>query len=427
MTHFVGLDVSVKETSVCVVDGAGKVLCERKVPTEPDDIAVLLTSIGGDYVRVGIEAGPLSQWLMSGLAEAGLPMVCVETRHMKALLKAQQINKSDRNDARGIAQMMRVGLFKPVHVKTLAAQEQRMLLTSRRLIQRKLLDIECDMRGTLRNFGLKVGVVSMAGYEARIRHLVEGFPKLAAIVEPLLTVRRVMRQQLATLHKMLLDTVRHDPVCRRFMTAPGVGPVVALTYRASVDQPHRFVHSRAVGAHAGLTPKRHQSGETDYDGGISKCGDTMLRAMLYEAAQSMLTHSKKWAWLKAWGVRVAQRRGMRRATVAVARRLAVILHRMWVDGPTSAGATAPVPSHRQRDGTASLIRRSTGSASAGRCPHGDDGWREFVTSADPPARGDKDARKIEPLHPSYPIMRWPRANLEEKQEPRVATSVRANR
>src|SRR6202790_3141081 len=130
MTHFVGLDVSVKETSVCVVDGAGKVLCERKVPTEPDDFAVLLTSIGGDYVRVGIEAGPLSQWLMSGLAEAGLPMGCVAARHMKALLKAQQINKSDRNDARGIAQMMRVVLFKPVHVKTLASQERWIQLTT---------------------------------------------------------------------------------------------------------------------------------------------------------------------------------------------------------------------------------------------------------------------------------------------------------
>src|ERR1700751_5265963 len=225
MMHFVGLDVSVKETSVCVVDGAGKVLCERKVPTEPDDIAVLLTSVGGDYVRVGIEAGPLSQWLMSGLAEAGLPMICVETRHMKALLTAQQINKTDRNDARGIAQMMRVGLFKPVHVKTLAAQEQRMLLTSRKLLQRELLDMESDLRGTLRNFGLKVGVVSRSRYEARVRELVEGFPRLAAIVEPLLSVRRVMRQQFAVLHKMLLDMVRGDPVCRRLMTAPGVGAV----------------------------------------------------------------------------------------------------------------------------------------------------------------------------------------------------------
>src|SRR5437764_2585205 len=246
--------------------------------------------------------------------------------------EAQQVNKTDRNDARGIAQMMRVGLFKPVHVKTLVAQEQRMLLTSRKLLQRKLLDLESDLRGTLRNFGLKVGVVSGGRYEARVRELVAGFARLAAIAEPLLNVRRVMRQQLAVLHKMLLDTVRDDPVCRRLMTAPGVGAVVALTYRATVDQPQRFVHSRAVGAHVGLTPKRYQSGEIDYDGGVSKCGDALLRTMLYEAAHSLLTQNRKWSWLKAWGVRVAQRRGMRRAIVAVARRLAVVLHRMWVDG-----------------------------------------------------------------------------------------------
>jgi transposase len=175
-------------------------------------------------------------------------VICVETRHMKALLTAQQISKTDRNDARGIAQMMRVGLFKPVHVKTLVAQEQRMLLTSRKLLQRKLLDVEPDLRGTLRNFGLKVGVVGGARYEG-LRELVEGFPRLAAIVEPLLSVRRVMRQQFAVLHKMLLDMVRGDPVCRRLMTAPEVGAVVALTYRATVDQRQRFVHSRAVGAH----------------------------------------------------------------------------------------------------------------------------------------------------------------------------------
>src|SRR6202789_4084355 len=219
MTHFVGLDVSVKETSVCIVDDAGKVVCERKVPTEPDDITVLLTSVGGEYVRVGIEAGPLSQWLVDGLADAGLPVVCVETRHMKALLTAQQINKSDRNDARGIAQMMRVGLFKPVHVKTLASQEWRMLLTSRKLLQRKLLDVEADLRGTLRNFGLKGGGVSVGGFEARIRELVEGFHRLAAIMEPMLAVRRVLREQFSVLHRMLLRLVRHDPVCRRLMTA----------------------------------------------------------------------------------------------------------------------------------------------------------------------------------------------------------------
>ena len=332
MVHFAGLDVSVKTTSVCVLDDTDKVILEQKVPTEPADIIAALTSLGVPFGRIGIEAGPLSQWLVNALTAVELPVICVETRHMKALLTAQQINKTDRNDARGIAQMMRVGLFKPVHVKTLAAQEQRMLLTSRKLLQRKLLDVESDLRGTLRNFGLKVGVVSRSRYEARVRELVEGFPRLAAIVEPLLSVRRVMRQQFAVLHKMLLDMVRGEPVCRRLMTAPGVGAVVALTYRATVDQPQRFVHSRAVGAHVGLTPKRYQSGEIDYDGGVSKCGDALLRTMLYEAAHSLLTHSRQWSWLKAWGIRVAQRRGMRRAVVAVARRLAVVLHRMWVDG-----------------------------------------------------------------------------------------------
>ena len=331
MAHFVGLDVSVKETSVCVVDDAGTVISEQKVPTEPADIITLLTSLRVTYGRIGVEAGPLSQWLVNALTAADLPVICVETRHMKALLTAQQINKTDRNDARGMAQMMRVGLFKPVHVKTLVAQEQRMLLTSRKLLQRKLLDVELDLRGTLRNFGLKVGVVRGSRYEARVHELVAGFPRLAAIAEPLLKVRRVMRQ-LAALHKMLLDTVRDDPVCRRLMTAPGVGAVVALTYRATIDQPQRFVHSRAVGAHVGLTPKRYQSGETDYDGRVSKCGDGLLRTMLYEAAQVLLVHSGKWSWLKAWGMRVAQRRGIRRAIVAVARRLAVVLHRMWVDG-----------------------------------------------------------------------------------------------
>jgi transposase len=240
MMHFVGLDVSVKATAVCVVDEAGKVILEQKVPTEPADIIAVLTSLGVTLGRIGIEAGPLSQWLVNALTAAELPVICVETRHMKALLTAQQISKTDRNDARGIAQMMRVGLFKPVHVKTLVAQEQRMLLTSRKLLQRKLLDVESDLRGTLRNFGLKVGVVGGSRYEARVRELVEGFPRLAAIVEPLLRVRPVMRQQFAVLHKMLLDMVRGDPVCRRLMPAPGVGAVVALTYRATVDHPQTF-------------------------------------------------------------------------------------------------------------------------------------------------------------------------------------------
>ncbi len=253
MQHYVGLDVSVKETSVCIVDKAGKVMREVKVATKPEAILAVLTEEGLAIERIGLEAGPLSQWLYSALAGAGLPVICVETRHMKAALSAQ-INKSDRNDARGIAQMMRVGLYRPVHVKTLASQKRRMLLTSRQLLQAKALDIENDLRGTLRNFGLKVGMVGTVKFEARIRELVADHPDLAAIVEPLLIARRVLREQLGVLHRQMLEIVRHDEVCRRLMTTPGVGPVVALTFRATVDVPSRFASSKAVGAAFGLTP-----------------------------------------------------------------------------------------------------------------------------------------------------------------------------
>lgn len=332
MKHYVGLDVSIKQTAICIVDETGKIVREAKVATEPEAIVGLLSAAGLEYVRVGLEAGPMSQWVVAGLLEAGLPVVCVETRQMRAVLKAQQVNKSDRNDARGIAQMMWVGLYKPVHVKTLVSQQERMLLTSRKLLRDKLQDMENELRGTLRNFGLRVGVVSTGRFEARVQELVVGDPPLEAIVVPLLAVRRVLREQLAVLHKMVLDRVRSDRLCRRLMTVPGVGPVVALTFRATVDQPQRFARSKTVGAHFGLAPRRFQSGETDYDGRISRCGDAMMRTALYEAAQVLLTRTRKWSWLKAWGMQVARRRGGKKAIIALARRLAVILHRMWVDG-----------------------------------------------------------------------------------------------
>jgi len=291
----------------------------------------VLTNNNYRFKRIGLEAGPLSQWLFSALAEAGLPVICVETRHMRAVLKAR-INKTDRNDARGIAQMMRVGLYRPVHVKTLRSQKLRMLLTHRKLLQSKAIAIENDLRATLRNFGLKVGMVGTVKFEARIKELVEDLPDLAILVEPLLVVRRVLREQLGILHRRVLAVVRDDEVCRRLMTVPGVGPVVALTYRVTIDVPARFRNSKAVGAVFGLTPARDQSGERDRSGAISRCGDEMMRMMLYEAAQIMLMRSAKWSWLKAWAMKIARHRGMKKAVVALARRLAVIMHRVWVDG-----------------------------------------------------------------------------------------------
>ena len=331
MDYFAGLDVSVKDTSVCIVDGTGKIVREVKVTSEPDALLQVLRNPVYCFKRIGLEAGPLSQWLFSALAEAGLPVICVETRHMRAVLKAR-INKTDRNDARGIAQMIRVGIYRPVHVKTLRSQKLRMLLTHRKLLQSKAIAIENDLRCTLRNFGLKVGMVGAAKFEARINELVENLADLAVLVEPLIVVRRALREQIGVLHHRLLTIVRDDQVCRRLMTVPGVGPVVALTYRATVDVPARFRKSKSVGAVFGLTCSRDQSGERDRPGAISRCGDEMMRAMLYEAAQSMLVRSTRWSWLKAWAMKIARHRGMKRAIVALARRLAVIMHRIWVDG-----------------------------------------------------------------------------------------------
>jgi transposase len=331
MDYFAGLDVSVKATNVCIVDDAGRIVREVKVASEPEALLRALKKPADSFKRIGLEAGPLSQWLFGALAEAGLPVICVETRHMRAVLKAQ-INKTDRNDARGIAQMMRAGLYRAVHVKTLRSQKLRMLLTHRKLLQSKAIAIENDLRATLRNFGLKVGMVGTVKFEARIKELVENLSDLAALVEPLLMVRRVLREQIGILHRRLLVIVRDDEVCRRLMTVPGVGPVVALTYRVTVDVPARFRNSKAVGAVLGLTPAKYQSGESNRTGAISRCGDEMMRVMLYEAAQSMLTRTTKWSWLKAWAMKIAGRRGMKKAIVALARRLAVIMHRIWIDG-----------------------------------------------------------------------------------------------
>jgi len=331
MEHYAGIDVSLERSSVCVVDATGKIVREAKIASEPDALVRFFRELGLPLARVGLEAGPLSQWLHAGLTGAGFEAVLLETRHVKAALSAM-IVKTDRKDARGIAQLLRMGWYRPVHRKSPPAQEVRALLVGRKLLQGKLVDVELGIRGILRGFGLKLGDVSKGRFAARVRELVAGQPMLERVAEPMLEAREALRREFHALHRAVLAIVREDAVCRRLMTVPGVGALVAVTFASAVDDPARFRRSRSVGAHFGLTPKRYQSGETDVSGGISKAGDAMVRAALYEAANVMLTRAGKFSAVKRWGLEVAKRRGMRRAKVAVARKLSTVLHRLWVDG-----------------------------------------------------------------------------------------------
>jgi len=312
------------------VDSTGKIVWEGKTASEPEALAKFFRDTGLTFARIGLEAGPLSQWLHAGLAEAGYPTILIETRHVKAALKAMTV-KTDRNDARGMAQLMRMGWFRPVHVKSLAVQEIRALLTGRKLLASKLQDVEVGIRGLLRGFGLKVGDVSKTRYQGRIRELVAGNAMLESVTDGMLRARAGLRAECAKLHKRLLQIVRDDAVCRRLMTVPGVGPVVAMTYKAAIDDPGRFRRSKDVGAYFGLTPGKYQSGEIDWSGGITKVGDESVRTALYEAANTMLSRVMRFCALKAWATRLAKLRGLKRAKVALARKLAVVLHRMWVD------------------------------------------------------------------------------------------------
>ncbi len=331
MESYVGLDVSLKRTSICVVDRTGKVLCEGTVNSTPEAIVEFVKSKAAGAVRIGLETGPTSTWLWTEIQALGLPVICIDARHAKAVLK-MQINKSDRNDAFGIARIMQCGWYKEVRVKGLDSHAIKAVLVSRALLVKIKRDLENQIRGLLKNLGLVIGQAKMNVFVVRATELIEDRPELVAAVEPLLKVREGVEKQITDLDRKVMRLARNDVQVRRFVTAPGIGPITALCYLATIDDPTRFKRSRSVGAYVGLTSRRYASGEVDWTGRISKCGDPMLRSYLYEAAGVLLTRVAKWSVLKAWGMRIAKRSGLRKAKVAVARKLAVILHRMWVDG-----------------------------------------------------------------------------------------------
>ena len=332
MTQFVGLDVSDKETSVCVVDETGRSLWRGRCLSTPEAIAAMLAARAPHAERIGLETGPLSTWHWHGLKELGLPVVCLDARRAKAALSLQ-VNKTDANDAFGLAQIVRTGWYRKVKVKTLEAHLIRALLAARAELVAMHRDLSNQIRGVLKVFGRVVGPISHGGFAGRVRELIQSGPGLLGeVVGALLAAWHATGEQLVVLHRRLLRHARTDEACRRSMGVPGVGAVTAVAFVAAVDDPERFHRSSSVGAYFGLTPKRYQSGEKDTSGRISKRGDALVRCYLFEAANALLTRVTRWCALRAWGLRLAKKVGANKAKVAVARKLAVILHRMWADG-----------------------------------------------------------------------------------------------
>jgi transposase len=329
MPHYVGLDASKATTSICILDDAGNIVREGVVGTEPQAIIGFLRGNRLRYRRVGVEAVSFTPWLFEGLAKAALPVICIENRHAHGVL-AGQLNKTDKNDARGIAQIMRSGHYKAVHMKTRQSQEAKLLLTARKHLASKKRDIESAIRGVLLRFGLKHSAGGSATFERRARDLAEANTVMKEVVESLLSVRTAIVAQINAFDLRIRLRANDDPVCRRLMTAPGVGPLTALAFRTAIDVPERFARSRDVGVHLGLTSRTYQSGATERRGRISKCGDESARTALFLAAKIAMGGRMAPSALKAWGRSVAERRGYLKAVIAVARKLAVILHRMWV-------------------------------------------------------------------------------------------------
>jgi len=322
MRQYVGLDVSMKETSICIIDDAGSVLWEGAVESQPAAIVRMLHRRAPSAEKVGLETGPTSTWLWHELRAAGVAAICIDARHAQAAL-SMRLNKTDRNDAAGLAQLMRMGWYREVQVKQLAAHGDGALLASRALLVRQRCELENQIRGLLKNVGLRPQATKGKAFEQSARALAARSALLKDVINPMLAAWSALRQQIAALSRNVNERVKSSAVCRRLMTMPGVGPLTSLAFSAAIDDPARFRHSASVGAYLGLTPRRYSSGEIDRMGRISHCGDALTRSYLYEAANIMLTRSRKENPLRSWAVKLAKRIGFKKARVALARKMAV--------------------------------------------------------------------------------------------------------
>jgi transposase len=342
MDVYIGFDISLQLTHICVADNEGKTVREGVAASDVSALDIWLRTNSKDWAikRIVFETGQLSTHFYHGLRESW-PVTCIDARHANGTLKAQRI-KTDKNDARGLAQIARTGWYKAVHVKSHEGQALRALVGGRKQLVELRLEVENHIRGTLKTFGVKLGVVTAVALSAKVKAAISDKDALVQeTMVALLNARDGILAQIKALDRRCAAVARKSPVTRRLMTVPGVGIVTALTYQAEIDDPLRFRKSRDVGVHVGLTPRRYASGEVDRSGAISKCGNGALRTLLFEASVTMLTRSGKWSRLKAWGVRLAQRNGFKPAATALARKLAVVMHRMWVDETNFAYGEVP--------------------------------------------------------------------------------------
>src|SRR5271154_3564082 len=318
MKQYVGLDVSQKETSVCVVDEVGQVLFEGKAKSDPGALAALLRKRAPQAERIGFETGAMASWLWHELRRVDLPVVCIDARHAHAALSVR-MNKSDQNDARGLAELVRVGWYREVKVKSEESQRIRSMLVARSRLVGIRRDIENQVRSMIKEYGMLFRRAIGLQFRKQVTEVMGEGHQLRAVIEPLLLIHERVCEQQNKFDDEVRRLAKSDEITRRLMTVPGVGVVTALTFRHTIDDPSRFHSASSVGAYLGLTPRRNQSGETDTNGRISRWGDRLLRSYLFEAATVLLYRTKKWSSLKAWGMRLAKRIGIKKAKVAIAR------------------------------------------------------------------------------------------------------------
>jgi transposase len=331
MEVYVGLDISQSMTHLCVVDNKGKRIWEGKCPTTPEAIAETIGSKAPGVQLIGMESGALSPYLWHQLNAIGLPVVCIEARHAHNTLK-EQLNKTDKHDARGIAQLVRTNFFKEVKVKSMKSHQVRTLLGERAQLVGMRTDLKNQIRGALKAHGFVVSHRVEKGFKAKVAGIIKDSSTLAKMVGSLMRVLEAVERKTRELDALFQEYAENNTICRNLMTIPGIGPITAVAFTTAVDDPKRFRKSRSVGAYFGLTNRRDQSGERDVAGRISARGDKLVRSYLYEAATALLTRTKSGSALKSWGLRVAKRSCMAKAIIAVARKLAVIMHQMMLTG-----------------------------------------------------------------------------------------------